>query len=162
LEPNPNMNKPENLKIQVVNISELRNLVENSVRELSTGNSIPQQTLVADSPNSKLLALIATNCWKILQKISLDNQPREEVSKDDIKRILRYTTSILNDLNAEGIEIIDRTGQEFDYGLLGKVVTTTEQDGISKEIVTETLIPTVKHKGKIAQQGEINISIPKK
>jgi len=59
-----------------------------------------------------------------------------------------------------GMEVKDRTNEPFDYGLPEKVVTTQPQEGLSKEIIIETIRPTIYWNGQIAQQGEVVIATP--
>ncbi|CAB5033370.1 MAG: hypothetical protein F2923_00335 [Actinobacteria bacterium] len=116
-------------------------------------------TLPVLDPNEILTIVI--NMWRIKGKMtdSLSKQPKEEIAKEDIKKVARYLESIYNAFTQLGIEIIDRTGEPFDYGLPEKVVATIPQEGISKERVLETLRPTVKWNNHI-YPGEVEIATP--
>jgi len=104
---------------------------------------------------------IVISIWRIKTRItdSLSKDPKEELGKEDIKKVARYLESIYNALTQLGIEIIDRTGEPFDYGLPEKVVATKPQEGINKERVLETLRPTVKWNNHI-YPGEVEIATP--
>jgi hypothetical protein len=116
-------------------------------------------TMSVPDPNEILTIVI--NMWRIKLKMtdSLSKQPKEELSREDIKKVARYLESIYNAFTQLGIEIIDRTGEPFDYGLPEKVVATIPQEGIIKERVLETLRPTVKWNNHI-YPGEVEIATP--
>ena len=108
------------------------------------------------------LLVIVLNAWRIKTKTvdPISKEPKEELAKEDVKRICRHLESIYDSFTRLGIQIIDRTGESFDYGLPEKVVAAKPQDGISKELVLETLRPTVKWNNKIFP-GEVEIATPK-
>ena len=136
-----------------------------SIEENKTNNGMSSgiKTTVPFSVSDpgEILGIII-NIWRIKVKTtdSFSNQPKEELGKEDIKKVARYLDSIYNALAQLGIEIIDRTGETFDYGLPEKVVSTNPQEGISKERVLETLRPTVKWNNHI-YPGEVEIATPK-
>ena len=71
----------------------------------------------------------------------------------DVERIQRCLTEL-------GVVIEDHTNQAFDYGLPWKVVATKPTAGIDKEIVTETLRPTIRWHDQIIQHAEVEIATP--
>jgi len=58
------------------------------------------------------------------------------------------------------MEIIDHTGNDFDYGMVLKVVTTQPMAGIKKERVIQTLKPTINWRNKNIQIGEVIVATP--
>jgi hypothetical protein len=105
---------------------------------------------------------LATNAWRLRSRLfdSLTNEPREEVSKDDVKKMVRYVEAIYDTFAAMGIEIKDRTGEAFDYGLIEKVITALPQQGLKKERIIETVRPTIKWNNTTVQEGEVIIATP--
>lgn len=120
--------------------------------------------IVAVLPNSitKGVVAMATNVWRIRSKLldSTTTEAREEISKDDLRKLSRYIDATLEAFNGMGFEIKDRTGEIFDYGLPEKVVTAQPREGLSKEMIVETIRPTIYFKDQIAQQGEVVIATP--
>ena len=110
----------------------------------------------------KTILAMATNVWRIKSKIvdPVSHEVREELSKEDLKKLGRYVDAIFESLMEIGIEVKDRTGEPFDYGLPEKVITAQPRLGITKEIVVETFRPTIYLRSQIAQQGEIVIATP--
>ena len=100
---------------------------------------------------------VATNTWKARRRMvdPISGEVGEEMKRvhADIERIQRC----LEDL---GIVIEDHTNQAFDYGLPWKVVATKPTAGIEKEIVTETLRPTIRWHDQIIQHAEVEIATP--
>jgi hypothetical protein len=109
----------------------------------------------------KAAIAIATNAWRIRAKVAdSTGESKEEISKDDVKKVNRYLETVFHALSGIGMEIKDRTGEAFDYGLPEKVVTAQPQPGINKERILETLRPTIYWGNQIVQQGEVVIATP--
>lgn|ERR1700719_561179 len=105
----------------------------------------------------KSLANIATNAWKascrMVNAASGDGPEELRRVHGDIERIRRC----LGDL---GIVVEDHTNKPFDYGLPWQVVATKPMPGLAREIVTETLKPTVRWNEQIIQHAEVEIGTP--
>jgi hypothetical protein len=104
---------------------------------------------------------LAMNAWRIRVRLTdSDREPREEIGKDDLKKINRYCDAMFQSLSGIGIEVKDRTGEVFDYGLPEKVLTAQPQLGLTREIIVETVRPTIYWNTQIAQPGEVVIGTP--
>jgi len=110
----------------------------------------------------EIISLI-TNLWRTKTRLidPSSNEVKEEVKKEDLKKIARYLDSMLEGIKNMGFEIKDRTGETFSYGLTENVIASESQDGITSEIIIETLKPTIYWKDQIAQHGEVVIATPK-
>lgn len=120
-------------------------------------------TVVEKLPDNYVKAVIsiATYAWRIRGKVAdSSGDLNSDCSKDDIKKVLRYVDGIVDALAGIDIDIKDRTGQPFDYGLPEKVVTAVAQPGICREMIRETLRPTIYWRSQIVQQGEIILATP--
>lgn len=126
------------------------------------GHELIEKTEVLPERAAKALLSIATNAWRIRTRLSdsTTREPRDEIGTDDLRKIIRYLGSMFESLSGIGMEVKDRTGEAFDYGLPEKVVAAQPQAGLSKEIVLETLRPTIYFGRQIAQQGEVVIGTP--
>ena len=100
---------------------------------------------------------IATNAWKARVRIE---KLQAGDGGADADRVARHLEGILEGLAAAGVEIKDHTGEAFDYGQPLKVVASQERDGIDREVVAETIRPSLYLKGQIIQQGEVIIDVP--
>jgi hypothetical protein len=114
------------------------------------------------APFVKATITVATNAWRLRTRLidRHSGEIKEDVSKEDVKKMARYIESIYEAFAEIGIEIKDRTGEAFDYGLPEKVVTAQPQEGLTRERIIETLRPTIYWKEKLAQQGEVTIATP--
>lgn len=142
------------------------------VRDLEKGLSEENKAKAEKSPEiktvdvlpaafAKEILAIVINVWRLKLRLMdpHSKEHKEELGKEDVKKIVRYLESIDDSFKQLGIEVIDRTGESFDYGLPEKVVTAKPQEGISKELVLETLRPTIKWKNHIFP-GEVEIATP--
>jgi hypothetical protein len=111
---------------------------------------------------TKGLALLATSAWKLRMRIIDEEtkEPRTEIGKDDVRKMVRQLDSMFEALKSLGIEVRDRTGEAFNYGLPEKVVSSSIQIGLTKELIVETIKPTVYWMNQIAQNGEVVIATP--
>lgn len=111
---------------------------------------------------AKALLVMATNAWRIRVRLtdSTSGEPKNEFSKDELKKLNRYVEAIFEVLTGIGMEVKDRTGEAFDYGLPETVVTAHPRPGLTKEMIIETLRPTIYWRSQIAQQGEVVIGSP--
>ncbi|MDD5200531.1 MAG: hypothetical protein PHC88_12100 [Terrimicrobiaceae bacterium] len=157
------MNMPDSLRINPLPLPESGDLANAVAKKVQAA----LQDLVPGAmpiPENVVKALIssATNVWRIRSRITVSKtfEPKQEISQDDLKKLSRYVESIVEALAGIGIEIKDRTGEPFDYGLPEKVIAAEPQAGISKEIVRETIRPTIYLGKQIAQQGEVVIATP--
>ncbi len=110
---------------------------------------------------AETLIALAMNAWRIRVKlIDSNREQREEIGKDEVKKINRYCDAMFESLRAVGIEVKDRTGDAFDYGLPEKVVSAQPQPGLTREIIIETIRPTIYWNMQIARPGEVVIGTP--
>jgi hypothetical protein len=112
---------------------------------------------------SKLLTSITTNTWKARGRVRSDpkgDDLREEIKRDDIKKIARHLDLIFDALTEFGVEIRDRTNEAYDYGLPDKIVSSVPRPGLTRELIVETLKPTVFWHSHIIQGGEVVIAVP--
>ena len=127
--------------------------------ELESRNDISPTIVPIDGTQFlALLGDVATNAWK--GQIRLSKWPSEELPAER-KRLERHFESILSSLERFGVRVTDHTGQPYDYGQALKVVAAQLQEGIAKEVVTETIRPSVHWREQLIQHGEVIIATPK-
>ena len=133
--------------------------------QLEVDRHVTSATLIAEYFASKVglpasvvkgMADIATNAWKAKSKM-LD---ASGLVLDEMKRVFRHVENVLETLQQVGVELKDHTGDDFDYGLPLKVVTTQPTQGITRERVVETIKPTIYWQKQIIQMGEVVIATP--
>jgi hypothetical protein len=106
----------------------------------------------------QMLTEVGTHAWKARQRLAKVLGPD---SPGDMNRIHRHLEGILESLAIFGLEIKDHTGELFDYGQSLTVVASQKREGITQEVVAETIRPTIYLQGHQIQQGEVVIDTPK-
>jgi hypothetical protein len=123
--------------------------------------SLPSEFVVS-RPFVKAVLAVATNAWRIRTKLldSISGELREDLAKEDFRKVNRYADAILEALTNIGLEVKDRTGETFDYGMPEKVIAAQPQEGLNREQVIETIRPSVYWGNQIVQHGEVIIATP--
>ena len=80
--------------------------------------------------------------------------------KEEHKATHRSIAGILDALKGLGYELRDREGEAYDYGLPEKVVAAEKRAGLSRELVAETIRPSIFLHGQLAWPGEVVIAVP--
>ena len=99
------------------------------------------------------------NVWALRSKIAkLDGQLPPEV----FRQLQRPVESAMQRLAQAGIDVIDNTHKKFHIGDSVKVIAYEETDGITDEVVKETIKPTIRAHNETLHYGEIIVGTPKK
>jgi len=119
----------------------------------------PSPSVSADEDQRlKALAVIAINAWRAERRI-IDPETREP--KEGMHLIYRDINAIRDVLEKQaGIEIRDPVGQNYDPGMALNVVASEPMAGINKEIIKETIKPTIIWRGQFLQIGEVIVGTP--
>lgn len=120
------------------------------------------------TPDSKALRefeqKFAQNCSDMLiHAWRADRRMRDRGSteiKDEHRMIHRSIAGILDSLEALGFHLKDREGEPYDYGLPEKVVAAEKRSGLSRELVAETIRPSLFYHDQLLREGEIVIAVP--
>ena len=107
----------------------------------------------------RFLGEVATNIWRLRQKM-LDVATRQPL--EPTRRLYRHVESIWDAFREQGIEICDHTGQVVPqggvYGL--RILACQPTAGIGREVVLETIKPTVRLQQQVIQMGEVILAVP--
>jgi hypothetical protein len=160
------MDIPEDLKAKTPEGPSIAELAREVVKQLRAGQprgGVGTKVVTVNlEALGKSLIELATNAWRIRTRLTdpASREPREDINKEDIKKLHRFLEAIFTALNEVGLEVKDRTGEIFDYGLPEQVVSAQPQLGLTKELIIETIRPTIYWNSQIAQQGEVVIGTP--
>ena len=124
-----------------------------------TGN---QESEVADrqillQPRVTIWADMANAIWALQQK-SCD--PTTAERREEFRPLARYIERLSECMNEIGLEFQSHTNQAFDSGQSLEVIAFQPTAGISREIVVETIRPTVYLKGHRVQVGQVIVATP--
>jgi len=110
-------------------------------------------------PRSTIWADMANALWVIDQKT---RDPSTAERREEFRPIARHIDRLAECLAEIGIETQSHTNQVFDSGQSLEVIAFQPTAGISKELVVETIRPTVYLKGHRVQIGQVIVATPEK
>lgn len=100
---------------------------------------------------------IAIHAWRMHRRMT-DRMTKEV--KEEHKAMHRSVAGILEALTRMGFTLRDREGEFYDYGLPEKVVAAEKRVGINREMVVETIRPSIMYGDQLLKPGEIVIAVP--
>jgi hypothetical protein len=106
---------------------------------------------------SRAFCDIAIHAWRAERRMK--DRVSGEV-KEEHKATHRSVAGILESLKGLGYELRDREGEGYDYGMPEKVVAAEKRAGLSRELVAETIRPSILLHGQLVWPGEIVIAVP--
>ena len=106
---------------------------------------------------STLIVDLANVAWA-LQRKSCDPVTNER--KDEFRPIARHIDQLSEYLEELGVKIQNHTNELFDSGQSLEVIAFQPTAGISRDVVVETIRPTVYIKGIRIQMGQIVVATP--
>lgn len=116
-----------------------------------------------DTPNTipalpiRFLLDVANNVWRLKRKM-MDVSTGE--AKPEYRSVFRHVEALLDLLAAQNIEIRDHEGERYDTGNAVDVVTSEPRLDLKREEIIETIKPTIRFQGSIAQRGEVVVGVP--
>ena len=112
---------------------------------------------VLDKQMTTLLADVATSLWRLRGKmIQADTgRPFEEM-----RRAYRHLESAWDALVQAGLDIQDHTDQPYDSGLSLSVIAIQPLPELTREMVIETISPSIYLKGRRIQTGQVIVGRP--
>lgn len=109
----------------------------------------------------ELIADIGTGLWRLRQRLI---NPDTGLPLEETRRAYRHFQSVWDAITEAGYTIMDHTGQPFDARQTLKVITYEQKPGIEREVVSETIKPSVYYQkeGKewMVQMGEVIVGTP--
>lgn len=106
---------------------------------------------------STLLVDLANVAWA-LQRKSCD--PITNERKEEFRPIARHIDQLSECLDEFGVKIQNHTHEPFDSGQSLEVIAFQPTAGISRDVVIETIRPTVYLKGIRIQMGQVIVATP--
>jgi hypothetical protein len=104
-----------------------------------------------------VVSYIGTTIWR------LQVRSTEEIDgSEQIRRVSRDIKAAWDVMTQGGIKIKDHTGKAYDTGMALRVLAFQPMAGLSREKVIQTIKPTIYHKDKVIQIGEVIVGTPLK
>jgi hypothetical protein len=143
------------------NISKIFRAGETRVLDPGTINdsSLPstQDEQVRIEFRSTLIVDLANVAWALERK-SCD--PITNERKEEFRSIARHIDQLSECLVEFGVKIQNHTSEPFDSGQSLEVIAFQPTAGISRDVVVETIRPTVYLKGIRLQMGQVVVATP--
>jgi hypothetical protein len=123
------------------------------------GSSLPstQDEQVRFEFRSTLIVDLANVAWALERK-SCD--PITNERKEEFRSIARHIDQLSECLVEFGVKIQNHTSEPFDSGQSLEVIAFQPTAGISRDVVVETIRPTVYLKGIRIQMGQVVVATP--
>lgn len=115
-----------------------------------------------DKEYMQLLNLIGEICIGLWRAKSKMIDPNNGEPFETTRRALRPIESTLDLLRQNGFEIKEKTNSPYVIGMLEKVITWEHKEGLTSEVIIETIKPTIVYQEKVIKQGEIIVGVPLK
>jgi hypothetical protein len=151
------INYSKDFRIEAPKSSKIDDNLENIVNLLKSRLANTELIPEKDDGLIKLTTEIGTTTWRLQRRLAVSAE-----ASDTIKRVSRDLESVWDALNQGGIEIKDHTGEKYDGGMALNVIAFQPTPGITKEQVIETIKPTIYHKNKMVQMGQVIVGVPDK
>jgi hypothetical protein len=158
---------PEEEQFNAIKKSEdlykLRQTIRTSSSKNKTTKSVSSLNSITEKPESmpthiiQALSMAATNTWRIKKKLEKESKTIENI---ELRRLDRHVEAIYDAFRQIGLEIFDPHGRSYDPGMALKVVTFEPTPDIQKDVIIETVKPTISWKDTIIQIGEIIVGTP--
>ncbi|AHH99613.1 hypothetical protein BC739_000028 [Kutzneria viridogrisea] len=105
------------------------------------------------------LADLATNLWRTVRKIAPEGQEDLPRAQRQAARHLRAMSEVLAE---SGVSVQDHDGLAYDPGLTLDVLAYEERPGVTREVVVETIRPSVYRSGRTIQIGQVIVAQPER
>ena len=117
---------------------------------MNTPNAAPTGTLISVSS----CCLLASEVWRLGRYVETLGEKQEAVS---LRYSIRQLSRVLDELQ---VSIIDLTGKTYDSGMIQEVVDVVDDASLpaGKQLISETVSPTVSMAGHIVQTGQVTLS----
>ncbi|MFW6723910.1 hypothetical protein ACHZ98_27910 [Streptomyces sp. MAR4 CNY-716] len=122
-----------------------------------TGGTARTEAADAEPPGSGALVGAATGIWRALRK--LDQGPGS-LSPADLRQIRLQVRASRQALADDGLEIQEHDGEPFDSGLSLEALVFQDDAELTREVVLETVRPSVYFRGRRIQMGQVIVGRP--
>ena len=106
----------------------------------------------------RLLADIVNGLWRLKNKM-VDEETSEPL--DEMRKAFRHFESIRDALKSAGVNINEHEkNSPFDSGLALNVLSFQPMSGLNREIIIETIKPSIFYKDRPIQTGQVIVGTP--
>jgi hypothetical protein len=128
------------------------------IKDLSDSASTKAENQGTIKNRAMFFAALATRLWRVRQKML---KPGTDEPLGEAGSAFRHLLSVFDLLEQEGIELKDHTNEPFDSGMMVNVIAYEPCPGLQRDMVIETIKPTVFCAGQPIQIAEVIVGTPK-
>lgn len=128
------------------------------IRDLSDSVHTQAASQGTIKDRASFFAALATRLWRVRQKML---KPGTNEPFDETGSAFRHLSSVFDLLEQEGIQLKDHTNEPFDSGMMVNVIAYEPCPGLQRDMVIETIKPTVFCAGQPIQIAEVIVGTPK-
>lgn len=124
--------------------------------DVTTGTPDSTAESTVEKEYRSLLADLATGLWRLRYRML---KPGSEDPIEGMEKPYRYLESAWSTLTRAKVEIQDHIGKPY-YPGMARAIAFEPKSGYTREMVIETLRPTIYLKGKSIQVGQVIVATP--
>ena len=132
---------------ETITLEDIAGLIQSP---LSSADTAPP----SDDELQRFAIEMGTNFWRLQRRLIAQSEVLPEM-----KRMARDLESMGDALKQAGLEIKDHTGEYYDGHMALRVIAFQPTAGITREIITETIKPTIYRNDTIVQIGEVIVAV---
>lgn len=137
--------------------SELTSLMAALERPPAPAPAEPLPAEPAPATDDKFIAELATGLWRIRTRMV---DPATDRVPEAMKRAFRHVESVWELLRSSGVEIQDHTNEPFNSGLALSAIAFQPMEGLERELVLETIRPSIYRGDRVVQMGQVIVGTP--
>ncbi|MFE6623354.1 hypothetical protein [Streptomyces sp. NPDC057740] len=125
--------------------------------EVAAAEALAEQARAPRGAGTDALLGAAVGIWRALRK--LDRQSGA-LSAADLRQVRRQVHASRQALADDGLEIQEHDGMPFDSGQSLEALVFQDEPGLDREVVLETVRPSVYFRGERIQMGQVIVGRP--
>lgn len=125
--------------------------------EVAAAEALAEQARTPRGAGTDALLWAAVGIWRALRK--LDRQTGS-LSAADLRQVRRQVHASRQALADDGLEIQEHDGMPFDSGQSLEALVFQDEPGLDREVVLETVRPSVYFRGERIQMGQVIVGRP--
>ncbi|AUH41438.1 hypothetical protein [Streptomyces sp. CMB-StM0423] len=128
-----------------------------SPADAGTDTAVTAGSTAPDGAGTGALVGAATGIWRALRKL---DQDAGKLSAADLRQVRLQVRASRQALADDGLEIQEHDGEPFDTGLSLEALVFQENPELTREVVLETVRPSVYFRGRRIQMGQVIVGRP--
>ncbi|GHG85018.1 hypothetical protein [Streptomyces lanatus] len=125
--------------------------------EAESAEALARQARTPQGAGTDAMLGAAVGIWRALRKLDQGTGP---LSSADLRQVRRQVHASRQALADDGLEIQEHDGQPFDSGQSLEVLVFQDEPELDREVVLETVRPSVYFRGERIQMGQVIVGRP--